>query len=81
MLYWPELDDVTNLRRQNCENGNIFDEGHFYHNVEALWVRKKRKSIFFEQLEVSTSRWIGFTQVRMGWKVKGHSGEKSREDG
>lgn len=62
LLYWPELDHVTNSGGQDSEDGSIFDEARFYHKVRAPLVRKKgKKSIYVEQLAVPTSRWVVFT--------------------
>ena len=45
MLYWPELDDMTNPGRQNFEGGNTFDEGHFYHKQSWSSIGKKEEKI------------------------------------
>lgn len=69
-------------KARDSEDGNIFNEPHFYTNtVGALLVRKKRKSIFgekkyAEQPAVFTNGWVGFTQVMMEQKVKK---DRSRE--
>lgn len=43
LLYWPELDHMTNSGGQYSEDGSIFDEARFYHKVRAPLVRKKGK--------------------------------------
>lgn len=64
LLYWPELNDMTNSGRWSSEDENICTRLVSTTKLRLL-VRKKRKLKCVEKLAVSTRRWIGFTLARM----------------